>query len=96
MIVIHDFLSTAPGARGIGHYAPGADKITLSNNSLAILAHECLHRLVHHGQVPPAAYKSLVAAGAELVKKDKNLRAYIEQKDARGQWVYPPGGGPGK
>ena len=90
LVIVHDLLA-GPTGSGVGCYEPGTDNIILSNHSLAVLAHECLHRLTAHGQVPPATYKNLVAAGEKLVARDKALRAYIEQKDATGQKIYPPG-----
>ena len=90
MEVINARLAT-PAGMGVGRYDPAADKITLSNHSLAILAHECLHRLHHRGLIAPQDYQSLVAAGKAVVNQNKELRRYIQQTNPAGNYVYPPG-----
>ena len=78
------------GVSRLGRYQPTRDSITLANRSLAILAHEGLHRLKAKGLLPPREYRALAAAGEQLVRACPPLPG-INQRDKKNQPYYPPG-----
>ena len=74
-----------------GHYNQAEDKITLSNKSLSLLAHEATHRMVHLGMIPQKEYRAMIAAGRSLVLKQENLISYINKKNKNKEHIYPVG-----
>ena len=79
---------------GIKHsasYNNKSDTIELSTPSLALLAHEGMHRLIEKNLIPKHEYNALVHAGKVLCTKDKNLKNYVEKTDRFNQSIYPKG-----
>ena len=72
-------------------YTPATDRVRLANRSLALLAHECLHRLYSKKMIPEREYRALVAAGEKLTAQSPVLTKYINQKNTQGAAVYPRG-----
>ena len=85
-------ISLAPPAPPrTGGYNRSTDKIKLASRSLAVLAHESLHRLKAKGLIPPQEYSALVAAGKRLARNNPQEQDYLNQRNSTGQLLYPPG-----
>ena len=78
----------ARGPRHPGAYNRQEDKIYLAPHSLALLAHEGLHRLQHQGLIPAREYAALVRAGQRLVASAPELREELERRDDHGKALY--------
>ena len=88
--VLNDLI-IAHGTARLGSYTADDDQITLANQSLALLAHEGLHRLKAKGLIPNKEFQALVVAGGRLVQQVPTLAQHINQRDEHGRLRYPPG-----
>ena len=89
--IANDFLVARLGPVRTGAFDPTTGEIKLANRSLAVLAHEGLHKLKARGVIPTQDYRALVQAGKRIVLSQPDEFAYINQKDSQNNLVYPPG-----
>ena len=88
--IVNDYI-TKDGIKHTGSYDCNNDEITITGNSLAILAHEGWHRLCKKGMVSTKEYLAVVNAGKSLALHNKDINDEILQKDSKGNYIYPKG-----
>ena len=91
LTIVNDFLTEGQAPKRSGAYEKDTGEIYLANHSLAILAHEGLHKLKARGVIPAAEYRALVQAGKRIAQTTAKEKAYINQRDAEDNLIYPPG-----
>ena len=91
LTIVNDFLVGRTGLKKIGEHTPETGEVRLANNSLAVLAHEGLHKLKAQGVIPAKEYRALVRAGKRITENIPVEKAYINQRDPQDNLVYPPG-----
>ena len=91
LTIVNDFLTEGQAPKRSGAYEKTTGEIYLANHSLAILAHEGLHKLKARGVIPAAEYRALVQAGKRIAQTTTKEKAYINQRDAEDNLIYPPG-----
>ena len=89
--LVNNFLLGPEGRRHTGAYNQRTGEIILANRSLAVLAHEGLHKLKAQKVIPVKEYRALVAAGKRIAATKGAEYDYINQRDTDNNWVYPPG-----
>ena len=89
--VINDWIITTTNQSYTGRYSAADDQITLANPSLALLAHEGLHRLQAQNLIPANEYQAIVTAGKSLAKTDKEISDRLTKTHPTGQYIYPKG-----
>ena len=86
--ILNDYVISPTGGKGTGAYAPATDTITVTNQSLARVAHEGWHRLVQQGLVPKKEYRAVVAAGRRLAAQNPRWTERLKEKDPQGNYIY--------
>ena len=73
LTIVNDFLVGPTGLKKIGEHISETGEVRLANSSLAILAHEGLHKLKAQGVIPPKEYRRL-GPGPEKESPKLSLR----------------------
>ena len=84
--IINDLIIDDNSLKHAGVYNRQTDDIHLANQSLSILAHECIHSMAEKKLIPKREYNAMVKAGKCLAQNSKKLN--ITQSSTKGKLQY--------